>query len=117
MVRGLNLPQFASTISGPLPGAPYYNVGVHCGSPAVGPLLNFTRVCTLAGPRSGQPLGWRREIRDRIAELESRRLRLEEARVRASDEGTDEGDRLEAELRAELQQISEQINDLRASLE
>jgi hypothetical protein len=42
---------------------------------------------------------------------------LEEARVRASNEGTDEGDRLEAELRAELQQISEQINDLRASLE
>jgi hypothetical protein len=38
---------------------------------------------------------------------------LEEARVRASDEG----DHLEAELRAELQQISEQINDLRASLE
>jgi hypothetical protein len=62
-------------------------------------------------------LGWRREIRDRIAELESRRLRLEEARVRASDEGTDEGDRLEAELRAELQQLSEQIKDLRASLE
>ena len=64
-----------------------------------------------------EPLGWRREIRDRIAELESHRLRLEEARVRASDEGTDEGDHLEAELRVELQKISEQINDLRASLE
>ncbi len=48
-------------------------------------------------------MGWRREIRDRIAEPESRRLRLEEARVRARDEGTDEGDRLEAELGAELQ--------------
>jgi hypothetical protein len=62
-------------------------------------------------------LGWRREIRDRIAELESRRVRLEEERVRARDEATEEGERLEAELRAELQQISEQINDLRASLE
>ncbi len=70
-----------------------------------------------AGPRLEQPLGWRREIRDRIAELESRRLRLEEARGRARDEGTDEGDRLVAELRAELQQVSEQINDLRASLD
>jgi hypothetical protein len=62
-------------------------------------------------------LGWRREIRDRIAELESRRLRLQEARVRACEEGTDEGDRLEAELGIELQQVSEQIKDLRASLE
>jgi hypothetical protein len=62
-------------------------------------------------------LGWRREIRDRIAELESRRLRLQEARVRAREEGTDEGDRLEAELGIELQQVSEQIKDLRASLE
>jgi hypothetical protein len=42
---------------------------------------------------------------------------LEEARVRARDESTDEGDRLEAELRAELQQVSKQLNDLRASLE
>jgi hypothetical protein len=42
---------------------------------------------------------------------------LEEARTRAQAEGTDEGDHLEAELRTELQQISEQINDLRASLE
>jgi hypothetical protein len=62
-------------------------------------------------------LGWRREIRDRVAELESRRLTLEEARVRAHEEGTNEGDRLEAELGVELQQIGEQINDLRASLE
>jgi hypothetical protein len=42
---------------------------------------------------------------------------LEEARVRAHEEGTNEGDRLEAELGVELQQIGEQINDLRASLE
>jgi hypothetical protein len=38
-------------------------------------------------------------------------------RAYAIDEGTNEGDRLEVELRAELQQIGEQINDLRASLE
>jgi hypothetical protein len=100
-----------------------------------GPLFNFTtglypRRAHHNGPerklglererereRSGQPLGWRREIRDRIAELESHRVRLEEERVRARDEATEEGERLEAELRAELQQISEQINDLRASLE
>ena len=62
-------------------------------------------------------MGWRREIRDRIAELESHRLRLEEARVRAREAGTDEGDRLGAQLRTELQQVSEQIKDLRASLE
>jgi hypothetical protein len=42
---------------------------------------------------------------------------LEEARTRAQAKGTDEGDRLEAELRAELQRISKLINDLRASLE
>jgi uncharacterized protein YdbL (DUF1318 family) len=62
-------------------------------------------------------MGWRREIRDRIAELEARKLRLEEARARARDEATDEGDLREAEIRAELKEISEQINDLRASLE
>jgi hypothetical protein len=42
---------------------------------------------------------------------------LEEARTRAQAKGTDEGDRFEAELRAELQRISKLINDLRASLE
>jgi hypothetical protein len=62
-------------------------------------------------------MGWRSEIRDRIAELEARRARLEAARTRAQNEGTDEGDHREAELRAELTEISHQINDLRASLE
>jgi hypothetical protein len=61
-------------------------------------------------------MGWRREIRDRIAELEHQRLRLEEERRRASRLGTAEGERLEAELRAKLQQISHYIDDLRASL-
>ena len=61
-------------------------------------------------------MGWRREIRDRIAELEHSRLRLEQERRRARRLGTAEGERLEAELRAKLQQISHHINDLRASL-
>jgi hypothetical protein len=62
-------------------------------------------------------MGWRREIRDRLAELEQQRLRLEEQRHRARRLGGPEGERLEAEVRAELQQISHQINDLRAALE
>jgi len=62
-------------------------------------------------------MGWRREIRDRIAELEHQRLRLEEERRRARRLGSIEGERLEAELSAKLQQISHHIDDLRASLE
>ena len=62
-------------------------------------------------------MGWRTEIRDRIAELEQQRLRLEEARRRARRLGGPEGERLEEEVRAELQEISHQINDLRAALE
>ena len=61
-------------------------------------------------------MGWRREIRERIAELEHQRLRMEEQRRRARRLGTAEGERLEAELRAKVQQISHQIDDLRASL-
>ena len=61
-------------------------------------------------------MGWRREIRDRIAELEQQRLRLEEERRRARRLGGPEGERLEAELSAKLQQISHHIDDLRASL-
>ena len=61
-------------------------------------------------------MGWRREIRDRIAELEQQRLRLEEERRRARRLGGREGERLEAELRAKAQQISHYIDDLRASL-
>ena len=62
-------------------------------------------------------MGWRGEIRDRIAELEQQRLRLEEQRRRARRLGTAEGERLEADLRAKLQQISHHIDDLRDSLE
>jgi len=62
-------------------------------------------------------MGWRREVRDRIAELEQQRLRLEEERRRARRLGGPEGERLEEEVRAELQEISHQINDLRAALE
>jgi hypothetical protein len=61
-------------------------------------------------------MGWRREIRDRIAELEQQRLRLEEQKRRARSLGGPEGERLEAELRAKLQEISHHIDDLRASL-
>jgi hypothetical protein len=62
-------------------------------------------------------MGWRREIRDRIAELEQQRLRLEEQRRRARRLGGPEGERLEAELRAKVQEISHHIDDLRASLQ
>jgi hypothetical protein len=62
-------------------------------------------------------MGWRREIRDRIAELEQQRLRLEEERRRARRLGGPEGERLEAEVRAKLQQITHHIDDLRTSLE
>ena len=61
-------------------------------------------------------MGWRREIRERIAELEQQRLRLEEERRRARTLGGPEGERLEAELSAKVQQISNHIDDLRASL-
>src|SRR5215204_6810852 len=65
----------------------------------------------------GEHMGWRREIRNRIAELEQQRLRLEEQRRRARRLGGPEGERLEAELRAKVQQIGHHIDDLRASLE
>ena len=61
-------------------------------------------------------MGWRREIRDRIAELEQQRLRLEEERRRARRLGGPEGERLEAEAKERLQEISHHIDDLRASL-
>jgi hypothetical protein len=61
-------------------------------------------------------MGWRREIRERIAELEQQRLRLEAERRRARRLGGPEGQRVEAELRAKVQEISHHIDDLRASL-
>ena len=62
-------------------------------------------------------MGWRREIRERIAELEHQRLRLEEQRRRARRLGGPEGERLEAEAKERLQEISHHIDDLRSSLE
>jgi hypothetical protein len=62
-------------------------------------------------------MGWRTEIRDRIAELEHQRLRLEEQSRSARRLGGPEGKRLEAEVRAKLREISHHIDDLRASLE
>jgi hypothetical protein len=62
-------------------------------------------------------MGWRREIRERIAELEQQRLRLEEQRRRARTLGGPEGERLEAEAKESLQEISHHIDDLRAALE
>ena len=61
-------------------------------------------------------MGWRREVRERTAELEQQRLRLEEQRRRARRLGGPEGERLEAEVRAKVQEISHHIDDLRASL-
>ena len=60
---------------------------------------------------------WRREIRDRIAELEQQRLRLEEQRRRARRLGGPEGERLEAEAKERLQEITHHIDDLKASLQ
>ena len=62
-------------------------------------------------------MGWRREVRERIAELEQQRLQLEAERRYARRLGGPEGERLEVELRAKVQQISHNIDDLRASLE
>jgi hypothetical protein len=61
-------------------------------------------------------MGWRGEIRERIAELEQQRLGLEEQRRRPRRLGGPEGERLEAEVRAKLQEISHHIDDLRGSL-
>ena len=62
-------------------------------------------------------MGWRREVRDRIAELEHQRLRLEAERRRARRLGGPEGERLEAEAKERLQEITHHIDDLKASLQ
>ena len=61
-------------------------------------------------------MGWRREVRDRIAELEHLRLLLEETRISARNVGGAEGERLEAKVGAAIEKIGKQIDDLRASL-
>jgi len=62
-------------------------------------------------------MGWRREIRELIAQLEQQRWRLEDVRERARRQGGPEGECLEAQATARLRQIEEQIEDLRATLE
>ncbi len=62
-------------------------------------------------------MGWGREIRDTIAQLKARRVQLEADRERAREEGTQEAEQEERLLREELQDISQRINDLRATLE
>ena len=62
-------------------------------------------------------MGWRREVRELIAQLEQQRSRLEGVRKRARKQGDPEGERLEAQATARLRNIEEQIDDLRATLE
>ena len=61
--------------------------------------------------------GWRGEVREIIAQLKQQRSRLERVRERARNQGGREGERLEAQATARLQEIEERIADLRASLE
>ena len=62
-------------------------------------------------------MGWRREVREIIAQLEQQRARLEEVRLRARRQGGPEGECLEARATARLRDIEQRIHDLRASLE
>jgi hypothetical protein len=62
-------------------------------------------------------MGWRREVREVIAQLEQQRARLEEVRQRARRQGGPEGERLEAQATARLRDIEKRIHDLRTSLE
>ena len=61
--------------------------------------------------------GWRGEVREIIAQLEQQRSRLEQLRERARRQGGLEGERLEAQTTARLEEIEQRIADLRASLE
>ena len=61
--------------------------------------------------------GWRGEVRELIAQLEQQRSRLEQVRERARHQGGAEGERLEAQAAARLQEIERRIADLQASLE
>jgi len=62
-------------------------------------------------------MGWRKEVREIIAQLEQQRSRLEQVRERARRQGGPEGERLEAQTEARLRDIEKRINDLRAALE
>ena len=52
-----------------------------------------------------------------IAQLEQQRSRLEQVRERARNQGGREGERLEAQATARLEEIEQRIADLRGSLE
>jgi hypothetical protein len=62
-------------------------------------------------------MGWRREIRDVIAQLEDQRTRLDQVRERARRQGGSEGERLEEQATTRLREIEQRIRDLRASLQ
>jgi hypothetical protein len=70
-----------------------------------------------AGDTIEAQMGWRREIRDVIAQLEDQRTRLEQVRERARRQGGPEGERLVALTEARLRDVEQQLRDLRASLE
>ena len=61
--------------------------------------------------------GWRGEVREIIAQLEQQRSQLEQVRERARRQVGPEGERLEAQATARLEEIEQRIADLRASLE
>jgi hypothetical protein len=82
------------------------------GEPVPGPAMQRGR-----GGYHWGTMGWRREVRDIIAQLEDQRTRLERVRERAKRQGGPEGERLEAQATARLQEIEQRITDLRASLE
>ena len=69
------------------------------------------------GLKSSSTMGWRKEVREIIAQLEQQRSRLEQVRERARRQGGPEGERLEAQTEARLRDIEKRINDLRAALE
>jgi len=62
-------------------------------------------------------MGWRRDVRELIAQMEQQRARLEQVRERARSQGGPEGERLEAQTTARLRDIEQRIADLRRSLE
>jgi hypothetical protein len=62
-------------------------------------------------------IGWRGEAREIIAQLEQQRSRLEQVKERAWRQGGAEGERLEEQATARLQEIEQRTANLRASLE
>jgi hypothetical protein len=67
--------------------------------------------------KNGGTMSWRDEVEARLAELELMRLQLEETRKSARNIGGPEGERIEAKIKHVIKEISEQINDLRGSLQ